>query len=67
MQRLEVSGVVRLVYRSLGVKGFMSSIADYFFFLVFPSFIYFLSNALQKAFPEQDVTNPVSLPASHCI
>ena len=23
MQRLEVSGVVRLIYRSLGVKGFM--------------------------------------------
>ena len=26
MQRLEVSGVVRLIYRSLGVKGLMLSV-----------------------------------------
>ena len=31
MQRLEVSGVVRLIYRSLGVKGLMTILNNYMF------------------------------------
>ena len=31
MQRLEVSGVVRLIYRSLGVKGLMTILDNYMF------------------------------------